>query len=576
MPSSPAVTLTATSVADPSRTAAATIQLTGTPTLAVSPGGATLPLEQSLQFSASLGGMPTTAVTWSVNGIAGGNTVVGTISNSASLNGLYLAPVNMPAARQVTIAATSAAAPVLSASVTLQLTSTIAVGVTPTASTRVPGARQTFTVAVTGTSNPNVEWTVNDVPGGNSTYGQVCLTGSNPCVAPPLSVPPGSVDYLAPAGLPAPAQVTVKAVSAADPAQAGAATVSIIPQITVNVSPGAFTIPPGQVRSISATVLGVADQNVTWDVDGSVNGSIAGGLICLPASNPCQAPDGPVAGPVEYRAPAAPPSPNTVTLRATSEQAPAAQGTAAIAISTAPFITGLLPASVFAGVANPFNLRVEGVQFAPTSAGGGTAVSINGSARATVCPSTTECDVTLVPADVASAGSVTISVQNPGPPAAAGNEVVLVVVAPQFSEDVINLDAGAPAATGKDIMVVEPAVAGSASPEAPALLEIGLVDTASGACNLGAGPVPLARPASGSRQFTLCVFGIGLDQAMQASFSQPPAPDLVVTSLSPAQGGLILEFTVSVPATSSPGMRTLFLDTDNQDRASLSGAVEVK
>src|SRR5262249_9715094 len=140
--------------------------------------------------------------------------------------------------------------------------------------------------------------------------------------------------------------------------------------------PPSLSIAPSQIRTFAATVLGTADTNVTWGVNGSINGSVAAGLICLPASTPCQAPNGPDAGAVEYRAPAAPPSPNVVTLRATTEAAPAAQATAAVTISTAPFITALVPASVFAGAANAFGLTVTGVQFTASAPGPGTVIVI--------------------------------------------------------------------------------------------------------------------------------------------------------------------------------------------------------
>jgi hypothetical protein len=186
------VTVTATSVADPTKTATATVQILTTHVLAISPANATVALEQTQSFTATLDGTPTRAVTWSVNGVAGGNTTVGTISNSPSQNGLYLAPVNMPMSRAVTITATSMAYLSLSTSVTVQLTSNIVLSISPSAATRVPGARQTFTASVARTSNPQVEWTVNGVSNGNAMVGEICIAGSNPCTPPPAATQPGS------------------------------------------------------------------------------------------------------------------------------------------------------------------------------------------------------------------------------------------------------------------------------------------------------------------------------------------------------------------------------------------------
>jgi len=575
-PQPPQITLTATSEADPTKTATATTQVVAAQALVVSPANATVALEQTQPFTATLGGATTQAVTWSVNNIAGGNTSVGAISNSPIENGLYLAPVNMPPARQVTITAASTANPSMSSSVTLQLTSNIQVSIAPTSAVLIPGVRQSFTASVTQTSNPEVSWSVNGVPNGNATFGQICVSGSNPCQPPPLASPPGSVDFLAPAEAPTPQQVTVEAASAADPARFAAATVTIAAQVTVSISPPSLTLSPQQVQTVTATVLGIADQNVTWYVNSSTNGSIAGGLICLPASSPCQAPNGPFAGPVEYRAPDVPPSPNVVTVRATSEASPSAQATALFTISTAPYISALVPASVFAGTATSFGLRVTGVQFSASQPGPGSAILINDAPRATNCPAATECDTTINPADVSGAGTLAVSVQNAGAPPATSNAVSLIVVAPQTTTTVIALDASAPLATGIDIAVVEPTLAGSDPPEPLSLLEIGLVEPATQSCTLAAPPLVLPRPASGSTTFKVCVLGTALDQATQVTFSSPAVPDLTAANLDTSQGSLILVFDATLSAAAAAGPRSLFVATANQDLAAMTAAVEVQ
>jgi hypothetical protein len=68
-------------------------------TIGVSPSTATVPAGTTKQFTASGG-----TVTWSVNGVAGGNSTVGTISSS----GLYTAPAVVPSGA-VTVKATSTA-----------------------------------------------------------------------------------------------------------------------------------------------------------------------------------------------------------------------------------------------------------------------------------------------------------------------------------------------------------------------------------------------------------------------------------------------------------------------------------
>ncbi len=71
----------------------------------VNPAAATVPVNASQQFNASISGTANSAVTWSVNGVNGGSSVAGTISGS----GLYTAPSAVPSPDRVTVTATSAA-----------------------------------------------------------------------------------------------------------------------------------------------------------------------------------------------------------------------------------------------------------------------------------------------------------------------------------------------------------------------------------------------------------------------------------------------------------------------------------
>jgi hypothetical protein len=568
------VIITATSVADPSKSASAQTQIQQT--FSVQPSTATVALEQQQQFSALLNGIQTTAVAWSVDGILAGSPTVGTISNAVQLNGLYTAPVNMVAARKVTVTATSLSNPAMSASAIVSLISSIVVQVTPPTALRIPGARQLFSGAVSNTSNPLLEWRVNGIAGGDLSFGRICVVGSSPCQSPPSGVPPGNVEYEAPQAVPSPAQVTVIAVSLADTAKFGSAVVTVVAQISVALSPPSATLPPTGVQIFSVTVAGTPNQNVTWDLNGLVNGGTAVGLLCLPASNPCQAPAGVVSGPIEYRAPAAPPSPDTVVLRATSEADATAQQTASITISSAPFVLSLLPASVTAGAVNAFPLQVGGVQFIPSNPGPGSVVLINGVVRPTLCPSTSECSVTLDPGDVAAAGNLSISISNPGSPPATGNTVTLIIVPPDTTVDVITLDASSPTASKKDILVVEPVTAGLTPPDALTLDAVTAYDALANACSLQGAVVAVTRTTSGALTADLCLVGTRLDTVTAVSVSGPLPADITVTNLNTSLGSITLRFTVTIPSTAQPGPRAIFVETANSEKAVLSGGLEIK
>lgn len=93
VPNPPQVTVTATAQADSTKLASATVTVTGPPTsVSVSPSAATVANFGTQQFMASVNGAPSTAVTWQVNGIAGGSQTIGFISTS----GLYVAPSGVP------------------------------------------------------------------------------------------------------------------------------------------------------------------------------------------------------------------------------------------------------------------------------------------------------------------------------------------------------------------------------------------------------------------------------------------------------------------------------------------------
>jgi len=88
------------------------------PTLSVTPSPASVPVAWTQQFSASIAGVPTTAVTWSVNGVAGGSSASGTISSS----GLYSAPAVAPVPATISVSAVSQTDSSLTGTASLRLT----------------------------------------------------------------------------------------------------------------------------------------------------------------------------------------------------------------------------------------------------------------------------------------------------------------------------------------------------------------------------------------------------------------------------------------------------------------------
>jgi len=216
----------------------------------------------------------------------------------------------------------------------------------------------------------------------------------------------------------------------------------------VSVQPANVTLAPLAVQGFSATVGGANNQSVVWPVQGT---ACAGGAVC-----------GSITSTGVYSAPASAPSPNSIQVIAVSSDDPSQSGTANVAISTGANILAIHPASVYAGAADGFTLRVDGSGFAGTTPGPGSALLISGVARIAACSATTECTVPITAADVVTVGNVTVQVQNPD--GTSSNAVSLVVATPNIFDDVISLTSVAPTALAQDITVVEAATVGVSLP----------------------------------------------------------------------------------------------------------------
>lgn len=243
----------------------------------VSPAAATVRVGHPQAFSATLTGA-TGGVTWSVNGVAGGDAVVGTIDAS----GVYVPPTLVPNPNVVTVRATSVSTPSASGTAAVTLIpppsitslnpSTIAVG--------------PFTLAVTGAgyvagSTVSVDGVVLPTTFGSSS--SLTATGSAP--APKLSIP---------------VFVTTPDGDTSNTAYLSAVAASTI---AVSVSPSSAVLRPKASKQFTATVQGTANTAVTWRVNGIVGGNSTVGTVSRTGL---------------YRAPNSVPNPSTVSVSATS------------------------------------------------------------------------------------------------------------------------------------------------------------------------------------------------------------------------------------------------------------------
>lgn len=571
LPASASVSVVATSAADSSRQSTATVHLTSSFTLTVS-GPASLPTGGLAQITATLtavaGSNPNPALTWNLSGPGCSSSACGVLSPSTSIlsNGnvftttaSYAAPSAAPSPANVNISVASVADSSKSAILAISLAQGVSVALSPASAARATLHRLTLTVQVSGTSNTGVTWTANGILGGNTSVGQICAAGSSPCQSVTTSSA-AQVDYLAPGALLSSNPVMIQAASQADPSRIGWAQITVIAHIVVSVTPSSVTLSPSATQPFAATVLGTDNQNVIWQIQGAA---------C--AAQPC----GSISASGLYTAPLAAPSPNSIQVIAVSSEDVSQSGSAGVGIASGAHVLEILPASVFAGAASGFTLKVAGSGFVASSPGPGSVLLLGGAARTTTCTSTTECTAPVSASDVATAGTLSIQIRNPDN--SASNEVSLVIAAPSTADEVISLTSSSPSADGRDIIVVEPTTAGVSAPGASVDLDVaalGLFSTAANSCTLAGNPVVLARPASGSATADLCVFSSsGLDASMNYVISG--SGDVSVISRQPAGLGII-HLTLQIPAAAVPGPRTLFIENANKDKAAASGALEVQ
>jgi hypothetical protein len=573
LPSPATATLTAQSVADPSKQASAALTISSNFTLQLSAPSSVLVGDSAgivAAFRPVPGSNPTEVLVWSLSGggcsgAACGSLDVVTAQSSGGAGGAvadaatYVAPPSAPSPNTVTITATPQADPSKRAQVTLAIQQNGSVSLSPATATIATSHRVTLTAQVIGVANAGVAWSVNNIAGGDATVGQICMVSVNPC-QPVTNGTAAQVDYLAPGATPSPNPVTVQATSAADSTKSATSQITVINHVVVTVQPGSVTLAPLAVQGFTATVAGASNQTVVWQVQGT---PCAGGVVC-----------GAITPSGTYTAPSAAPSPDSIQVIALSSDDPSQSGMANVTISNGADISALHPASVYAGAAAGFTLRVDGSGFATTNPGPGSSLLIAGGLRTATCSSDTECIVPITAADVAIAGSVAVQIQNPD--GTKSNGVSLIVATPNVSDEVISLTNGAPAATAQDIVVVDPTTAGVSLPNDDVdlnLAALGAFSTANNSCTLGGNPLTLQRPVSGTVSADICMFSeSGLDASMTFAVSGPG--DVIVIAKQPIGLGIV-RITLQIPATALPGPRTVFVQNTNLDKAAASGALEV-
>lgn len=374
--------------------------LSGAVVVSVSPSQYTLRAGQSKTFSASVSGATNKAVSWSVNGVAGGNATVGTITP----NGVYTAPKLPPSSPAVKIRATSAASSAAYAEATVTVLNPEPFISSLSPSTVNVGA---LTIAVVGR--------------GFIPTSQVSLCG-RPAAA--TFVSETELKVAATQNDPKDCEVTV---TNPDPGLAcsNVKILKVLPPVSVKLSPETATVRIGATRQFYASVANASNKTVTWLVNGvkggnAVVGTISdSGLYTPPAVLPPATGSTTVnAAPATSAAPSA--NAPQVQIEAVSAADPKASAKATVTLWNAlPQILSATPQTLAIG--KNVQVTVNGSGFARG------AQLLLGSTPLTII-SQTPTQIVASATPTASVGGVTtLSVRNPEPGAASSNALVLPV-----------------------------------------------------------------------------------------------------------------------------------------------------
>jgi hypothetical protein len=244
--------LEAKSRAVPAKTAIATI--TVDPILvAVTPAQVLVEIGSTQQFTATVTGAASTAVTWSIQ--------EGVVCGAINASGLYTPPSTVGTCHVIATTVIGG----VTASATVNVINPVTVLISPLNVTLSMNQLQQFSATVQGSTNQAVTWSVKEGGIGGT------ITAAGLYTAPTVA---------------AQGVFHVVATPQANPAKAAEATVTVNPGIGVQVTPQLVTLTPGAAQDFVASVTGTSNLSVTWAVqEGAAGGTInAAGHYVAPAN----------------------------------------------------------------------------------------------------------------------------------------------------------------------------------------------------------------------------------------------------------------------------------------------------
>jgi dienelactone hydrolase len=318
MPSNTSVTLTASSVADASKSASATITIV-LPAITVALSGAspsvgagnTDVITAVVSFDPANKGVNPTS--WTLSPATG----AGTLTNTTTTAALYTPPSTPPASDvTVTITATSASDSTKTGSIAVTFAAITVILSVPNTAIE---AGSTFPVTATVNNDPANKgvtvssWTITPATGAGTLTN--ATTSSATYTAPAAPPPPNNV------------QISVSATSASDPTKTGTAAFTLMAIALSGIGPSSALLPLNISQNFAITVQNdPAKAGVSWALAQNQT-------ACSPACGTLSAANTLSTTPTTYTAPAAVPSNKVVVLTATSVTDPTKSATATLTLT---------------------------------------------------------------------------------------------------------------------------------------------------------------------------------------------------------------------------------------------------
>lgn len=334
-------------------------------------------------------------VTVIVNGIAGGNPTVGTASISGNTI-TYTAPASGTGSFPFYAVLNWGAPAFPTTPVSTSSNTAIAnvgaqsVLVTPNSTTvicgAVPAFTQQFTAVLSGGGSPAYDWFVNDVAGGNSTFGTISSSGL----------------FTAPTSVPVPAVITIKASVQGSPGTFGTSSITLVP--FSGSLPAVTAINPTSGSSSGGTNVTLTGTGFTPQTTFSfAYQTTIRGLLNIVVLSATQATATTPQFPFANVAVDINPYQNGTLNSAGIKTEGYTYGA-----STNPAISGFNPPNTAAG-SGITSLAILGSNFQT-----GCTVTYNGQTRAVTTTTPNSVAITLQPSDTATAGNYSVIVTNPG------------------------------------------------------------------------------------------------------------------------------------------------------------------